>query len=98
MNNERRKNLKALRHQLEAIHAALSNFDLDEIKSELEALRDEEQEYLDNMPESLQQGEKAQVASDAIDQMEGAISHLETVAEALQELENAVGCIETAEG
>lgn len=98
MNNQRRKALKALRLQLEAVHAALSNFDLEQIASDLTDLRDEEQESFDNMPEGLQQGDRGQASSDAIDQLEGAISHLETVQEALQELENAVGAIETAEG
>jgi prefoldin subunit 5 len=57
-----------------------------EIREELEALRDEEQEYFDNMPESLQGGDKGDVAQTAIGEMESAITSLES---AEQEVDNA---------
>lgn len=46
MNKERRKALAALRAQL------------DNVRAELEAIRDEEQDAFDNMPEGLQQSER----------------------------------------
>jgi len=64
MNNQRRK-------RLEKISARI-----DEIKEEISLLLDEEQEAYDNMPESLQdgeKGEKAQAAIDALDSVDGAL-------------------------
>lgn len=66
VNNERRKSLQAIQAKLE------------EAKSELETLRDEEQEYYDNMPESLQGGDKGNAALDAFSNIEYAISDLES--------------------
>lgn len=56
---------------------------------ELETLRDEEQEYFDNMPEGLQNSERGQAAesaasnlSDAYDDLEEIINgHLESAVE-----------------
>ena len=44
---------------------------------DLETLRDDEQEYYDNMPESLQGGDKGQQAQEATDNIDHAISSLE---------------------
>lgn len=74
VNAERRKQLDKV---LEAVSAA---------RADLESLRDEEQEYFDNMPESFQSGEKGQAAEAAIEAME----------EAIGSLEEAEGTIETA--
>jgi hypothetical protein len=65
MNKARRKALEDLSSQLGGILA------------ELEALRDEEQEYFDNMPESLQGGDKGSDAEQAIDSMSSALDSLE---------------------
>ena len=64
---------KARRKALEEI-----NGKIEDLKSDLEGLRDEEQAYLDNMPESLQQGEKAEMAENAVGSMDEAIEALET--------------------
>lgn len=58
-----------------------------DIKSDLESLRDEEQDYYDNMPEGFQNGEKGEAAQSAVDALENAITQLE-------ELEN---CTEVGE-
>lgn len=67
MNNERRKRLAAVAKQIDELP------DLDEIKSELESIRDDEQEAYDAMPESLQQGERGQLSEAAIQAIENAI-------------------------
>jgi len=46
-------------------------------KSEAESLRDELQEWLDNLPENLQSGSKADELQDAISNLEEFISHCE---------------------
>jgi vacuolar-type H+-ATPase subunit I/STV1 len=53
MNNARRKQINELIDRI------------DELQSQLESVRDEEQEYFDNMPENLQQGDKGQSAEQA---------------------------------
>ncbi len=65
MNNPRRK-------ELESIHEALT-----ELRDRLEALKDEEQEYADNMPENMQGGERHEAAESAVASMEDAVSSIE---------------------
>ncbi len=71
----------ARRKSLDAIFAMI-----EEAKSQLETLRDEEQETYDNLPESFQNGEKGEKAQTAIDAMESAISNIE---DACNEIETA---------
>lgn len=51
----------------------------DEIVQELEMLRDEVQESLDNMPEQLQEGDTGQMLQERIEQVEEMISILEDI-------------------
>lgn len=67
MNAQRRKKLDEI------------NGTLAEARAELETVRDEEQEYFDNMPESFQNGERGQKAQEAIDAMETVIGDLENI-------------------
>jgi uncharacterized coiled-coil DUF342 family protein len=46
-------------------------------RADIEALRDELQSWLDNMPENLQQSSKAGELQEAIDQLETIIEQLE---------------------
>ena len=68
MNKERRKELEAI----DTLIAAA--------KERLEMVRDAEQEAFDNLPESLQQGERGQAMEEAIGNLENTISNLEDVA------------------
>lgn len=72
MNNQRRKELDKLIAEIEALGETASN-----IRERLEAIRDDEQEYIDNMPESLQSSERYFNAENAVSQMEEAIGYLE---------------------
>ena len=74
MNKARRKTIAELRERLDALKAQA-----DDLESEIETIRDEEQEYFDNMPESLQGGDKGQAAEEAV-------SHLDTALDAIQEV------------
>lgn len=67
MNNDRRKALALLVESAEAL------------KSTLDTIKDEEQAAFDNMPESLQQGDKGQASEAAISEMEEACSEIESV-------------------
>lgn len=76
MNNERRKELD---EAAEHIHLAASI---------LEQVRDAEQEAFDNMPESIQNGEKGNAMSEKIDEIteafdacDGILANIETAKE-----------------
>lgn len=122
MNKERRKQLGGLIDDIEGVQsrldADLSEDDradisgsLDDIISNIESLRDEEQDYYDSMPESFQNGEKGDTAQNAISEMESAISEVEEArncaedqdnkewhSEALPHLTEAVGNLSNAQG
>lgn len=51
---------------------------------EVEKLKDEEQEYYDNMPEGLQNGEKGTAAYNAIESLNEAIGQLDEAADHLE--------------
>ena len=73
MNNERRKSINTL-------------IDLiDDARSQLETIKDEEQEAYDNLPEGLQQAERGQASEQAISCLEDAISSLEDAVGSLEE-------------
>ena len=51
----------------------------DSMVCDLESIRDDLQDRLDNMPEGLQQGDTGQLLQDRIDQLDAAISDLENI-------------------
>lgn len=74
MNNERRKRIDALLEKLSSI------------STDIDILLDEEQEAFDNLPESLQDGERGQKMTEAVDLLEDAKGALE---DAITTLEGA---------
>lgn len=72
MNKARRKQISELYSQVE------------ELLSKLDAIRDDEQEAFDNMPEGIQQGERGELAQSAINNLEDAYNSLESVKENLE--------------
>lgn len=62
MNNTRRKNLRKLIEKTEGI------------KSEIEEIRTEEEEYYNNMPEAFQDGEKGDRAQTVIEYLDEAMT------------------------
>ena len=73
MNNQRRKELKSLQKQLELV------------KEMLERVRDDEEEYHDNIPDNLQDSERAMMSEEAID----------TLTEIAEDLENSISELES---
>lgn len=59
-----------------------------ELRGEIEAVLEEEQEYLDNMPDSFRDGEKGQAVEGNILCLEGAVENL---TEAEENLDSAKG-------
>lgn len=64
---------------------------LEDLKSEIESHRDDEQAYYDNMPESLQSGDKGDAATEAVNYMETAIEKIDEMLEAWEEISGALG-------
>lgn len=73
MNNERRKEIEHLRDRIL------------EVKADIEILQEAEQDYLDNMPESIQAGEKGSRAEEVICTLEFANEYLDNALESLEE-------------
>lgn len=73
MNKARRKAIENLSEQLE------------EIQSAIQELRDEEEEAYDNLPESLQEGEKGDAMQEAIEYLDNADSFIEDAKDALND-------------
>ncbi|HBO8236520.1 TPA: hypothetical protein L5C36_005661 [Pseudomonas aeruginosa] len=73
MNNARRKQLAEIAEQLQ------------ELRDRIEQLQGEEQDGFDNLPESLQQGERGQAMEQAAEQMGSALDAIDEAAQALEE-------------
>ena len=58
---------------------------LEEIQTELESVKDDEEEAYDNLPESLQFGDRGEAMSEALDNLESAISGIEEAADYLRD-------------
>lgn len=59
---------------------------LEEIKSNIETMMEDETEKLDNMPEGLQESERGEAMQEAIDNLESASSSLEEAIDYLNEI------------
>ncbi len=74
MNKARRKELASIVELIE------------EARERLKAVRDEEQEAFDNMPESLQESERGETMQEYIDTMEQALGDLDGWQSVLREI------------
>jgi len=74
MNKSRRDNIQEVVGQLE------------DLKSTLEGLQGEEEEYRDNIPENLQGSERYEKADEACDTLSEAVDGLEDIITSLGEL------------
>ena len=77
MNKERRQKIGKIIERLE------------DIAAELEALADEERDAFDNLPESLQYGERGEAMEAAADELEDVSGEVSDLASRLEELINS---------
>lgn len=70
---------KARRAKLNALINALND-----LKSDVELLQEEEQDAFDNLPESIQETERGEAMQDAADSMSDAMDLIEEAVEALE--------------
>jgi len=73
MNNTRRKAIKAIMDRLQ------------DLMDDIEALKDEEQEAYDNLPESIQNSERGEAMDSAIYNLDDAAENVQLVLDALEE-------------
>lgn len=62
---------------------------LEEMREEIEAIRDGEQEAYDNLPEPLQDSERGERLEENIETLDNILENLEPIAEELDELAEA---------
>ncbi|QDF16016.1 hypothetical protein H3N89_gp51 [Microbacterium phage MonChoix] len=86
MNKQRRKDIEAIVNKLADLEALKT-----EIQEAIEQVRDEEQEYYDNMPEGLQQSDRGYAAEEAASQLDEAASMLDDL-----DIDSLRGNLETA--
>lgn len=72
MNSTRRKSIQKLIDNLE------------EIKFEIETIQEEEQQYIDNIPENFQGSERAELAEEASSNIEFSVDSLQETIDYLQ--------------
>ena len=75
MNKERRNKINALKEQI------------DEIKSDLENIKCDEEISYDSIPDNLKESDRAQNSENAIDALDKAINSLEEAVSSLEEIE-----------
>ncbi len=105
MNNDTRKRIAEIQSQLtkfrEKVEATTSQAadlrtSLEDLKTQVEEIREEEQGKLDGMPESLQGSEKGQAMESAISELDAAIDSITNLDDALSlevdpaEFDNAI--------
>lgn len=78
MNKNRRKEISKCITSLEQVISEAKE-KLEEIQSDIENIRDEEQGYMDNMPENLQDSDRYYTAEAAVDNLDNAINSLESI-------------------
>lgn len=72
MNKQRRKEIDKLRERIQVLGGQVAD-----LRGDVESIRDEEQEVLDNMPENFQEGEWGEQVQAAIDALDEVASGLE---------------------
>lgn len=92
MNKDRRKDIAKVIADI----GALDLPNIEDFINDVESIRDEEQEYLDNMPEGLRYSGNGERAEEAISALEEAIDALNEIADSLERLTEVVDALNTA--
>lgn len=74
MNKARRKQIEAVKDKIADAQALIA-----EIMEEVESIRDEEQDYLDNIPENLQASERYDAAEESVSNLDNACDELSSL-------------------
>lgn len=87
MNKARRTEIAKVITSIEELKASAATLagQLSDIKDSIEQIRDDEQEYYDNMPDNMRDGDKGEAAQSAVNALEEAMSGVETMIAELDE-------------
>lgn len=93
MNKSRRKELENIKSKLSDYLTEMEELKgrLDEFNEEIECVRDEEESAYDNLPESIQEGERGEQMQAAIDAMDNAMDSVNEAVDAIDTAMNEVG-------
>lgn len=102
MNKQRRKTLSQIIDLIEEIKPLVEKLkdDATNIRDQIDSEREGEQDSYDNMPESLQQGERGQDMEFAIDKLDTASQTISDLVDALDgiDLDDVISNIDEARG
>lgn len=88
MNNIRRNEIKKVVERIYKLQELA-----EEIKNDLELIKDEEEDYRDNMPENLQESDRYYASEEASENLEESIDILDTI---INELTDSAESAESA--
>lgn len=99
MNKDRRKAIQGIIDHLHELDQKITVLlqDFEDTKDAIDDILDEEENYRDNIPENLQDGERYNKADRACDYLSSASSHIENILYALEgDYESVTSDLETA--
>ena len=88
MNKERRRKIDKTVENVNSLQNVL-----EELQQQIEEIRDEEQDYLDNIPENLQNSERYETAENALDNLEEAVNWFDNI-----DIDELLSLLEEAKG
>lgn len=81
MNRERRKSIRQIVVEIEELQS-----NMEALLEEIEIVKDEESEYLENIPENLQSSERYEIAEMAVENLESAYDAFEEIKDNLDDV------------
>lgn len=103
MNKERRKTAERIQTDLQTQLTELEQLDItnikmriEELKGELENLKDEEDDAYNNLPESFQNGEKGEAMQEAINNLDTIIGEVDEVYSGLDHIDELTSVLTDA--
>lgn len=85
MNKNRRKAIQDVIYKIHELESTMIN-----ILDDIEAIKNEEEEYLNNIPENLQNSSKYETAENAVNELESAYNDFENAKDSLDDVLSAL--------
>lgn len=85
MNNKTRTQLRKISNEMDALLAKI-----EDLKTDLESIQEDEQDKYDNMPEQLQDTDNGCRMYEGIEQLEDLVSRLDSLVSELEDVSNDV--------
>jgi uncharacterized coiled-coil DUF342 family protein len=101
MNAQRRKEIQAIIAAVTLLGTEITSLftKTEAVAEDVNDIINDEQEYFDNMPECLQEGDKGEAANQAVQNLEGARVHLKELKNVLEQFDITaiVDCLNNAQ-